>query len=246
MKILLVGDIHASKYYMNRAMDHADEVGAERVFFLGDFGWTFEQKFLEACDAAADRTGLNVEFIDGNHEDFDFLLSLPADDDGIRRVSDKVLHIPRGTVMELDGHHVLFMGGGVSVDKSWRIPHYDWWPQEEVTSEDYHRAIENAEGKDIHAVFAHDTPVLPRFSNKGPGSYFPTDALNDSAAHMALMKLVALEHQPKRWYHGHHHIRQTTTLSLDYGDLIVDCLDRDESPLRDNVILVDTDDWYAD
>lgn len=246
MKILLVGDVHGNSFYVNRAMVHAAEVGADRVFFLGDFGWTFSDKFVAACDRAAAKTGLNVEFIDGNHEDFDFLLSQPVDDDGIRRLTPTLHHIPRGTVMELDGHHVLFMGGGVSVDKIWRTPNYDWWPQEEVTSGDIHRAIENAKGKNIHAVFAHDTPKLPGFSNKGQSSRFPEDALADSAAHMALMKLVALEHQPKRWYHGHHHTRETSVMSMPYGDLIIDCLDRDETALRDNVILVDTDDWYAD
>ena len=38
-----------------------------------------------------------------------------------------------------DGRTVLFMGGALSVDKAWRTPGYDWFPEESITTGDLDR-----------------------------------------------------------------------------------------------------------
>ena len=78
MRILLVGDIHANRYELLRAMRYGKDQRVDRVFFLGDFGWKFEQPFLDRAEYMVKETGLLVEFIDGNHDDFNFLYSLPV------------------------------------------------------------------------------------------------------------------------------------------------------------------------
>ena len=249
MKILLVGDIHGNRWDLKRAMNHAADIDAERVFFLGDFGWVFDYEFMRAAEQASNQTGLYVDFLDGNHDDFDFILSHEVAEDGYRYLSDCVRHIPRGTVLDLDGKNVMVMGGATSIDRIWRTPHYSWWPQEVIGHHDMVRAGANlARVGKVDAIFAHDGPVLPDQSNKNTDEILAMQP--DLAYDMALSdhnraKLAALMNvaQPKYWYHGHHHTRFTTELDTWYGTCTVECLDRDGTKISDAMAVVYTEDW---
>lgn len=248
MRILLVGDIHANTFYLRRAMEYAYNELCDRVFFLGDFGWKFDDNFLELGTKLFQKYGLFVDFLDGNHEDFDYLLSFPVADDGYRHIAEGIRHIPRGTILDLDGHNVLVMGGATSIDKMYRVPHISWWEQESITYDDMRNAIEGLYNVDkISAVFAHDGPVMPGGSNKGddlwkfgPRYY---EALHDSQVNRSKLYTLMEMAEPKFWYHGHHHTRYTTVLTTDYGTCTVEALDRDEETVKRNLLIVDTEDW---
>jgi hypothetical protein len=53
-------------------------------------------RFLDGVERAAATAGISVWFIDGNHENFNLLYSLPLDADGQRPVRDHITHLPRG------------------------------------------------------------------------------------------------------------------------------------------------------
>ena len=59
---------------------------------------------------------------------------------GITRPTEmapNLVFVPRGTVLELDGRRIAFLGGGDSViDRAVRQDGVDWWPEERVTMND--------------------------------------------------------------------------------------------------------------
>jgi hypothetical protein len=62
---------------------------------------------------------------------------------GITRPTEmapNLVFVPRGTVLELDGRRIAFLGGGSSIiDRAVRRRGVDWWPEEQVTLADVAR-----------------------------------------------------------------------------------------------------------
>jgi hypothetical protein len=55
-------------------------------------------------------------------------------------MAPNLVYVPRGTVLELDGRRIAFLGGGTSViDRAERRADVDWWPEEQVTMADVAR-----------------------------------------------------------------------------------------------------------
>ena len=241
MKILLSGDIHSYTGALQRVMYHAQNNNVDRVFFLGDFGYNFTDNFIQIGQDLADETGLMVEFIDGNHENFDRLYSFPIADDGYRYLSDNVRHIPRGTVLNLDGHHVLCMGGATSIDRQWRKEGESWWSQEAITDEQVELALENCQGKKIDAMFCHDSPILPDRGNKAfLGGFIPEEDIKLSDDNRDRIAKLVLDLQPQYLYHGHHHVRHDD----EFHGCQIRGLGMQNHANKQLMLMVDTDeDW---
>jgi predicted phosphodiesterase len=69
-----------------------------------------------------------------------------------------LIFVPRGTVLELDGRRIAFLGGGDSIiDRHVRQPDVDWWPEERVGMEDVAR-FEGAGPVDL--LVCHTPPAF--------------------------------------------------------------------------------------
>lgn len=93
-----------------------------------------------------------VYFIDGNHEFFPYLNGISE----IREIHPNLFYVPRGTVTELDGRKILFLGGAESPDKQWRTPGVSWFPEESITQADLYRIPEDVETVDL--MITHTPP----------------------------------------------------------------------------------------
>ncbi len=84
MRALLVGDLHANTGAAFEVLDHAAEIGADLVLQVGDYGWWPRADWGRKCIRKVDRRlalrGLDLWWVDGNHEDFDRLNALPGMD----------------------------------------------------------------------------------------------------------------------------------------------------------------------
>lgn len=89
----IAGDWHADTEYAVAAIEHAAKRGATVLLHLGDFGYNFTDDYLTALDDALDRC-IVLGFVDGNHENFDRLLSWPVDADGLRCLRERIVHLP--------------------------------------------------------------------------------------------------------------------------------------------------------
>lgn len=214
MRFLAVGDTHANSKWFQRVCEIAHENGIHQILQLGDFGYwphkSFGQRFLISVEKSLKLYDLTLLWIDGNHENHDWLQQLKRGDDGFARVfvphraaTERVLHAPRGTRWEWDGVTFLALGGAYSIDKNGRTPHESWWSQELITEAEIHRAME---GGKVDVLVSHDAPlgVENLFGGK--------DLFPESASNRLAVRAVMDHVQPKLVVHGHYHVRNSTRL----------------------------------
>lgn len=173
--LVIFGDIHGN---FRRFKTLLNDVPADAtVIQVGDFG-LWPQLKPQWDMAGIDR---DVFFIDGNHDYHPFLALNEATE-----IWPHAIFIPRGWVMELSDHRVLFLGGSKSVDRKWRrfgsIQH-GWFLQEQLTDKDVELALINARSdpRPIDLMITHAPPdcvIRKNFSDDG---------------------LIHFEHDPKTW-----------------------------------------------
>lgn len=194
-KILMVGDLHGRFGDLNALIS---KERPSMVIQVGDFGWWPKQFNTMYKDEHGRIKRWVVEFKNkatdiywcaGNHEDWD---SLDAITDN--QVRPRVFYMKRGSTLTLpDGRNVLFMGGAHSIDKKYRTPGHDWFPQETITQRD----IEELPDVHIDMVVSHTAP------NEFKVADYHEDYGHDPSRDA--LSYVLNKYKPKRWWFGHMH-----------------------------------------
>lgn len=228
------GDWHANVHFAKNAINNLPG-HVEVAVHVGDFGYKFDDTYLNAVDRAARYKDIVVMFVDGNHEDHAWLNAQPVDDDGVRRLRPRVWHLPRGFRWEWCGLKFVALGGAHSVDRQWRMPGVDWWQEETITQHDAFRVV-NAGDADI--IISHDAPDGHFIPGLAPPGVFPEEEINIADAHRRLFGTIAREVNAQYVWHGHYHSKYRTV----NGEMIVtglDCDGLDPRALERNVDIVD-------
>lgn len=237
MRIAFAGDWHANTDWAVKAIEHARQDGAEIILHLGDYGYNFTPTFRNKVELALAQAHINLLFVDGNHENFAWLLSQPTMDDGRRRISQHVYHLPRGYRWEWDGIRFMAVGGAYSVDRKWRRINHSWWSEEVLTDEQIEKACV---GDKVDVLVSHDCPsgvIIPGLED-GPQMFPPLEILRAEEHRTQFRKIVDAV-QPKQIWHGHYHRRYDSMVDFGYGPVEVHGLDMDATSLEENVMLVD-------
>lgn len=134
------------------------------LIVAGDFGAVWDgaehdKKCLEFWNGRK----YTVLFIDGNHENFDLLTQYQEErwkGGKVHRISENVIHLMRGQVYEIDRKTFFTFGGGISIDRSLRLPHISWWPQESPSAIEIDAALDNLEryGNKVDYIVTHAAP----------------------------------------------------------------------------------------
>ena len=146
-RIALVGDTHANTWWTLRVIKALAGEGIKTVVQLGDFGWWQQLAFAHKVSRDATRAGVQVLFLDGNHEHHrDLRAHARRADPGYEEGRPVLMHpnlwyLPRGCAWEWDGIRFRALGGGYSIDVDFRTPHKDWFPEEVPSPADAQRAI---------------------------------------------------------------------------------------------------------
>ena len=164
--ILLLGDIHGNAGVLREAINKAEMVGdVTAIIQVGDFGlYPENERYFQSV---IEKSTIPVYFIEGNHDDCDRWLQYTE----ITQIYENIpfYYIPRGTVMELDGQTLAFMGGASSINKKWILRDGGFWtPLEDNRHEDIQKLTRNIEGKKIDAFITHIPPhsvVQQHFDN---------------------------------------------------------------------------------
>jgi predicted phosphodiesterase len=242
-RIAFAGDWHMNWRWARRAVRYAADQGAQHIVHTGDFGYTFQQQFLDEVTSVLDATGIDLWFVDGNYESFPWLNRVAVDlVTGRRPLSRRIEHLPRGYRWEWGAVHFLAMGGAHSVDRMARIPGREWWPEETITPRQVHQA--GAQGS-TDVLVSHDAPagcVIPGIDDVDAPSWIPAPELKLSFDHRLRFQTLCSATRPSAIWHGHYHTRHRTIADLGYGPVVVNGLDCDESSLDDNIVVVDVAD----
>lgn len=254
MRVLMVGDLHANTSAALAVVEHAASVRADLIVQVGDLGfWPRDpggQKFLRKLAASLERHNLEMWFVDGNHEDHDKLGLLPLQPDRTAWLrnqhgnwSPTIRHLPRGFRWMWGNTTWVAVGGAVSVDREWRTPGVDWFPQEELTDAQADQIV--ADGP-VDVVVAHDAPVgVAHLEDRleRAADAWPLGRVMASAEHQRRVGRVVEGVGAQRVFHGHHHTRYSAALEAAHGPVQVEGLGMDTDPLSALCLLVDGDGW---
>ena len=180
MGLKCIGDVHG-KYdrYKRLIRGHKNtiQVGDMGVGFFNLHGDPRENPPYDAMVAS------NAQFIRGNH-----------DNPSVCKKHSQ--WIPDGFVET----GVMFVGGAYSIDHKYRVEGCSWWPDEELSIEEFNKLTDVYATVRPHLMITHDAPlsVVRRIH----GSHH---AFDDTRTQQALQAMFEI-HQPNLWIHGHHHV----------------------------------------
>lgn len=217
MTVYLTGDTHGL-YDIDKLRAAAWEgrdwrpTADDYLIIVGDVAriWRTQTWDLPAYDArdqevidALTELPWTVLFIDGNHENHDTLRALEAErwhGGLVNRISDRLIHLMRGQVFDIDGLRFFAMGGAHSPDWAHRIEGISWWPEEMPEPDEYDEACANlaAVGGAVDVVLSHTCPtqVIDEIVS---AQFSQADELTEW-----LRRLVD-EIDFRYWYFGHFH-----------------------------------------
>lgn len=207
-QILLLGDTHGVTGWTVRAIRAADHLGITHILQLGDFGfWPHVpsgKEFLNEVKQQLVKYGIELWWVDGNHENHDWLSDEPHDDSGFWR-DGNLVHIGRGARWTWGGRTFLGCGGAYSIDVAYRREGTSWWAGETISEAD----VLKCGGPPVDVLVTHDAPWgAPHVI--GPGTSGFKDDYPQSAANRKRVAAICDMVTPKLLVHGHYHHRNST------------------------------------
>lgn len=165
MSLYVTGDTHGGlnmrKLQSKKFPEGRKLTKNDYVAIMGDFG-VWQNKRAYDFLFWLENKPFTTLFVEGNHEDYNFLKTFPQVDmfgGKVRKISDSIFQLMRGEVYIIDGYKVFAFGGARSIDRftALREEGIDWFPEEESTYEEENRALENLNkhNNKVDLIFAH-------------------------------------------------------------------------------------------
>lgn len=176
------------------------------VIIAGDFGlvWKNDETY-EWWKKWFDNRNFTTLFVDGNHENFNWLEQFPVIEKfggKVTEITDSIYHLRRGEIYEIDGKKIFTFGGAESIDKENRIREISWWKQEMPTYSEMNYGIDKLEEAnfDVDIVITHTCPFSIRYrihSDKG---------MSHLESYLDNIKGLLDDNNTKyQWFFGHFH-----------------------------------------
>jgi len=183
MKIYVMGDVHGEFGILNKFINKKNP---DIILQCGDFGYFPRHNNLQTLK----NKNTKIYFCDGNHEDFESLISHSTGE-----VYKNCFWMKRGTTFDLpDGRVVLFFGGASSIDKEQREIGFDWFPQEDITYSEINALDPNLK---VDIVISH---TCPNEFDICLNEYVVENDINRKC-----LSHILKTYNPKFWYFGHWH-----------------------------------------
>lgn len=166
--IYLTGDTHIpldiSKLNTKNFPEQKNLTSDDYVIILGDFGlYWHEDKTYQHWREWLQNKPFTILWIDGNHENFDWINSMLVSTwhGGKVHRDGNIIHLMRGQIFDIDGKKFFVMGGANSYDRAYRTSHVSWWAQERPSATDIRQAektLSAVESK-VDYVLTHTCPL---------------------------------------------------------------------------------------
>ena len=208
MATFLKGDIHGNLFEIIDFINRFNLGKNDNIIILGDCGiaWRKDTKDLAQNIKLWNECGNGVKlyFIDGNHENFNILNSLPIENN-MGKIADNIYHLRRGQVYEFENKKILVCGGADSIDKYRRIENFTWWKEEAISQE----TIDDIPAGHYDYVLTHCCPRSIFEKNKiylSTLQFLNENKINHNSEDMLeqLKNKITFDH----WFFGHYHINR--------------------------------------
>lgn len=226
--IYITGDTHGD--FERFGNNHFSANDRDYLIICGDFGgiWDDSNREKHWLKWLSEKPFTTL-FVDGNHENYDLLQTYPIsywNGGKVHFINDRVLHLIRGQVFNIEGMRFFTMGGASShdinagileqsdpcfkekrkrLDKElalYRINHISWWSEEMSSEDEMKEGILNLQKNDnsVDYVLSHCAPtsVQDILSN----GFYKHDQLTD------YLEIVKASCEFKYWFFGHYHDNQ--------------------------------------
>ena len=191
--IYLLSDLHGVLFEGLKKYEAIRKDG-DLLIILGDVGLDFPERedYREFTEKFLSLP-YPIAFIDGNHENFNFLNSFPEEDfcgGRVHRLTENIVHLQRGYIFTMEGKSLFVMGGSKSSKR--------WWdaglasPLDDPSEEEISRAYESlkANGSRVDYILTH--------------KYKREDG-KDTLSLAGLIEYIDKNVDFKKWYSGHWH-----------------------------------------
>ena len=208
MATFLKGDIHGNLFEIIDFINRFNLGKNDNIIILGDCGiaWRKDKKDLAQNIKLWNECGNGVKlyFIDGNHENFNILNSLPIENN-MGKIADNIYHLRRGQIYEFENKKILVCGGADSIDKYRRIENFTWWKEEAISQE----TIDDIPVGHYDYVLTHCCPRSVFEKNKiylSTLQFLDENKINHSSEDMLeqLKSKITFDH----WFFAHYHINR--------------------------------------
>jgi len=135
--VYITGDVHGC---WDKREEFLQSLNKEDIVIcLGDLGWSWDINHINGfCPSAIWLSVL------GNHENYSLIEKMPVIKKfggKVRQMKENVFYLMNGEMYKIEGKKYFVFGGALSVDKHWRKPYIDWWPEEQPTKGDLDNAM---------------------------------------------------------------------------------------------------------
>ena len=211
MRVYVTGDTHGDFKRVAAFCDFVESSKEDVIVILGDAGINYEGKPRDSRRKTwLARFPITFLCIHGNHEIRPERISSYEETirfDGIvyrEQGFPNLLFAKCGEVYNLYGNHCIAIGGANSIDKYFRIPGVNWWPDEQPT-EEIRKRVEARLDKEnwcVDIVFSHTCPY-----NYMPIEVLSPDIDQNLVDNRTEMWLQSIEEKLSyaEWYCGHFH-----------------------------------------
>lgn len=208
MATFLKGDIHGNLFEIIDFINRFNLGKNDNIIILGDCGiaWRKDKKDLDQNIKLWNECGNGVKlyFIDGNHENFNILNSLPIENN-MGKIADNIYHLRRGQVYEFENKKILVCGGADSIDKYRRIENFTWWKEEAISQE----TIDDIPAGHYDYVLTHCCPRSIFEKNRiylSTLQFLDENKINHNSEDMLeqLKNKITFDH----WFFAHYHINR--------------------------------------
>lgn len=223
MSIYITGDVHghlgASRFNTANFPAQKTMTRNDVVIVLGDFGlvWNNNKTYQHWLKWYAEKP-FTLVFIDGNHDNHDWLREFPEKQwhgGRVHVIADNVLHLMRGELFTIAGQTWFAFGGALSVDKEHRQVGVSWWPGELPSVAECEHGLATLDNVNWHVdhVLTHTAPVSV-LDAMFPQYVLETDITSN------YLEMVHDQLTFTHWWYGHWHV------NLDHvnGDKAYHCL----------------------
>lgn len=229
--IFVTGDTHGD--WMTRLKtdsfpEQKEMTKDDYVIITGDFG-VFDDSKAEIHDLDwLENKPFTTLFVDGNHENFDILDSLPVQKwhgGNVHFVRPSVIHLMRGQLFEIEGKSFFTFGGASSHDirdgilekgdpriklwckdrfKLFRVNHVSWWDRELPSDTEMSEGKLNLHqaGNKVDYIITHSPCTSLLCQMDGGSGLYKSDVLTN------YLQQIKQENDYKQWFFGHMHVNQ--------------------------------------